>query len=274
MAEAFKQSDVEILVATMHRNTLDFLVPMFPYAPFYSYNILVINQTTAQNIITSPYPSVRVINSFERGLGKSRNVALQNAVGRLAMLADDDVIFTEGFDTAIANAFNILPDAALIKFKAETFEGMPFQKYASGIKKCLNAIDRLNIMSIEIAVNTALIKKSGVLFDTRFGLGSIFPLSEEPVFVNDLHNKGYKMGYVPKVIETHKPVMDSGNINLSELYRIKGAIFQRIFKSRYNLWLGIQLFFHIKHGVIKFGDIKNCIKTAAQGRKQYLESIK
>lgn len=270
MAEAFKKSDVEILVATMHRDTLDFLVPMFPAASYYNYNILVINQTTQQNILLSAHPSVRVINSFERGLSKSRNLALQNAMGKLAMLTDDDVVFTENFDAKIAYGFNQMPNMALLKFRAATFEGKLFQKYAAKSKNALNALDRLNIISIEIGLNMQFIKEAGITFDTDFGLGSNFPLSEEPIFVNDLYRAGYAIGYVSEIIATHKPLMDSVAMPVKEMYRIRGAVLKRIFKGRYALWLAIQLFFHVKNKVIKIKQILSCIQYALEGMKQYL----
>lgn len=274
MAEAFKKSDVEILVATMHRDTLDFLVPMFPFQPFYNYNILVINQTSGHKLLTSVHPSVRVINSFEVGLSKSRNLALENTTGKLAMLTDDDVAFTENFDVKITDGFNCFPQMALLRFKAATFEGNPFQKYALSAKNSLNVIDRLLVMSIEIGLNMQLIRESGVMFDTNFGLGSTFPLSEEPVFASDLYNAGYKMGYIPQVIATHKALLDSVVMPLEESYRIKGAFFKRVFKSKYALWLGIQLLHHLKHNEIKPKQLLSFIKYAQRGRQQYLQISK
>lgn len=271
MAEAFKKSDVEILVATMHRETLDFLVPMFPFASFFNYNILIINQTTPQKLLLSHHPSVRVINSFTTGLSTSRNIALQNANSKLAMLADDDIVFTENFDVKIADGFNKYPAMALIKFQAATFEGSPFQKYAPVAKDRLNIFDRLNIMSIEVGLNIGLVQQSKVQFDAHFGLGSTFPLSEEPVFVNDLYSVGYKLGFIPQVIATHKAVLDSNAISLVDTYRIRGALFTRIFNYKFALWLGIQLLHHIKHKNIKPQEILRYIKSARNGRQQYLQ---
>ena len=97
----FKKEDVEIVIATMNRNSLDFLIPMFPFCHFSEFSILIINQTEENNLLTSEFPSVRVINSFERGLSKSRNLGLENAKGNIILISDDDEIFKKDFDSII-----------------------------------------------------------------------------------------------------------------------------------------------------------------------------
>jgi hypothetical protein len=64
----------------MNRNSLDFLIPMFPSRKFFEFNILIVNQTTENQLLNSEFPTVRIINSFEKGLSKSRNLALKNAI--------------------------------------------------------------------------------------------------------------------------------------------------------------------------------------------------
>src|SRR5690349_21405495 len=103
----------------MNRNSLDFLVPMFPFHHFSEMQILVINQTQLDNILVSDYPNVRVINSFEFGLSKSRNLALQNAKGKIVLISDDDEVFKEDFETHLVNAYNKFPNAAVICFRVE-----------------------------------------------------------------------------------------------------------------------------------------------------------
>ena len=41
----FQETDIEILIATMHQDSLDFLLPMFPFLHFSNFRILIVNQT-------------------------------------------------------------------------------------------------------------------------------------------------------------------------------------------------------------------------------------
>ena len=268
MAGAFNKSDVEILLSTMNRASLDFLLPMFPFAHFSAFNILVINQTTQDNLLTSDYATVRVVNIFERGLSKSRNLAVSNASKKIGLLADDDLVFLQGFDDRIAAGFNRFTDAAVVKFNMVSFEGVLFRKYPKVPTKHLSALQRLNSSSCEIALNVDVVKQSGKVFDTRFGLGSTFPLGEEPILLNELYQAGYGICHEPEIIVSHKAFKDSDKIPLAESYRIRGAYLSKIFGSGFLLWLGIQLMYNVKSGEVKPLQVFACIKNALKGKKQ------
>lgn len=274
MAKAFTKADVEILLSTMNRQSLDFLEPMFPFAHFSRFNILIVNQTEETKLLSSGYPNIRVVNSFERGLSKSRNLLLENASKKIGLITDDDVVFMEGFDEKVANGYNFFPNAMVLTFKAHTFEGMPIRKYPEKPVANINALWRLGISSIEMALNIARVKESGVKFDVRFGLGSSFPLGEEPIFVNELHETGGQISHYPEVIVTHKAVIDSKNISLAENYRIRGACLKKIFKRQFIFWLGIQVIYNLKSGIVKPWQLFYALRYGLKGRKEFLATQK
>ena len=129
MEIAFKKEDVEIVLATMNRNSLDFLIPMFPFCHFSEFSILIINQTEENNLLISEFPSIRVLNCFEKGVSKSRNLGLEKAKGKIILIADDDEIFKKDFDFIISNSYNKYPNATVISFRIEKSDGELFKKY-------------------------------------------------------------------------------------------------------------------------------------------------
>lgn len=268
MAGAFKKSDIEILLSTMNRMSLDFLEPMFPFSHFSNFNILIVNQTTQDNILESSYPNVRVVNSFERGLSRSRNLLVKNASKKIGYITDDDLVFLKGFDEKVARGCSHFPDSAAIKFVTVNFEGVPFRKYPKVTVQNLNALGRLNSTSWEIALNIEIVKQSAILFDTRFGLGSTFPLGEEPVLLNKLHDAGYNISHYPETIVSHKTIKDSDLITLHENYRIRGAYLAEIFKHKFLIWLGVQLAYNLKSGKVKPWQVFSCIQYAFKGKNQ------
>jgi hypothetical protein len=270
LEEGFKKSDVEILLSTMNRSNLDFLVPMFPFAHFSDFNILIVNQTSEDVLLTSQYSTIRVVNAFEKGLSRSRNMLMENASKKLGLIADDDLVFLEGFDEKVAQGFNLFKEAAAVKFITVTFEGVPFRKYPRKPVAHLNAMLRLNSSSIEMALSIEKVRESGIKFNTHFGLGSTFPLGEEPIFINELHDAGYQVSHVPEIIVSHKAEKDSDNISLEENYRIRGAYLQKIFGPRFSLWIAIQLLYHLKSGEVKPWQILYYLKHAMKGRKEFL----
>lgn len=131
----FTETDVEILISTMNQNSLDFLVPMFPFLHFSNLQILIVNQTQTGKELLSIYPNVRIINSFEKGLTKSRNLALENAAGKILIIADDDVVYQQGFVAKIINAYNQFPHAATINFCAVKKDGSLMKNYPKHSKR-------------------------------------------------------------------------------------------------------------------------------------------
>ena len=231
MVQAFKNSDIEILVATMNRQSLDFLVPMFPMQHFSEFTILVINQTTQDAMITSHYPRVRVINVFEKGLSKSRNLALTNAMGKLCVITDDDVVFKADFCNHIINAFNENATAALISFRVEKAPGVLYKKYPEGRLTATNMGNRLNIMSIEMVVNRNIVQQHKIQFNENFGLGAQFCMGEEVLFINRIYEKGLKITIEPRVIAMHFADDTDARIGVWDKYYVQGAMFTALLKK-------------------------------------------
>ena len=51
LTKVFKKEDLEIVIATMNRNSLDFLIPMFPFCHFSNFPILIVNQTHENKLL-------------------------------------------------------------------------------------------------------------------------------------------------------------------------------------------------------------------------------
>lgn len=269
MKEIYNITDIEILISTMNKDSLDFLIPMFPYSHFSAFQILIVNQTEGEKILTSGYSNIRVINSFEKGLSKSRNLALENALGKILVIADDDVVYEEGFITKITDAYNKFPAAAVIQFSAVNSIGDLIKKYPSNSKVNLNSFHILNVSSIEMTLNKTVIDASQIRFDENFGLGAVFEMGEEAVFLSDLKAKNKQLVFDPQVIAMHENPTSSEKINITDKYYIQGALFSRIFKKKYIVWLFIKMFFDLKQNKINFRNIKTVLKSAKNGHEKF-----
>lgn len=265
----FNDTDVEILISTMNRNSLDFLLPMFPFSHFSNFTILIINQTRSETVLTSDYSNVRVVNSLERGLSKSRNLAFENAFGKILVIADDDVIYQEEFLSKIITAYNKFPHAAVINFCGINSEGNLMKNYPLHSQNDLNTFDILNTSSIEITLNKSILKKEKIQFDENFGLGAIFEMGEEAIFLFDFKKKNKKLLFEPQIIVKHDNLTSSDKKSIPERYYIQGALFTRIFKNNYIFWIFIKLFFDLKQRKIEFRNIKNALECAKKGHQKF-----
>ena len=269
MTNELKKQDLEILVSTMNRNTLDFLIPMFPFYHFSNYSILIVNQTQENNLLASEYATIRVINSFEKGLSKSRNLALKYAKGKIVLIADDDIIYKKDFDTTIVQVYNQYDEKAVIGFCIEKPNGLLLKKYLPSAKMDLSLMELFNVLSIEISINKSILDKLGVTFDENFGLGSKFGMGEEAVFLSDVKNQNQQIAFVPSVIAIHSEISSNDKFAFVQRYYIQGAFLSRVLKTNYFINLGIKLFFDLKHKKLKINQIPNAIKNANQGKIDY-----
>lgn len=269
MIKEFKNQDLEILLSTMNRNTLDFLVPMFPFCHFSNFSILIINQTQKNKLLVSDFPSVRVINSFEKGLSRSRNLALKNAIGKIVLITDDDEIFKEGFDTLMVNSYNDFPKALVISFQVENSEGNLFRKYSKKTKCTPNMLNLFNVFSSEISINKIIYDAQQVEFDTDFGLGGKFSMGEEAIFLMDLKSRKQQIVFEPKVLAINPTITTTDKLDFSERYYIQGAFLTRVAKANYFLGLAKKIFFDLKQKKLRWNQILIAIKNANQGKKDY-----
>ncbi|KAF2330357.1 glycosyltransferase family 2 protein [Flavobacterium ginsenosidimutans] len=265
----FEEKDLEILISTMNRDSLDFLVPMFPSLDYSKISILIINQVENETKLNSSFPNIRVINSFEKGLSKSRNLALQNAIGNILLISDDDVMFQEGFAAKIIGAYNKYPNASTIKFCALKSNKKPLNKYSANSKSHLNAFDILNTSSIELTLNKFQVDFIKYRFDENFGLRGIFEMGEEAVFLSDLKKDGKQLVFEPEIIVAHNNSTSSEKRDILDKYFISGALFTRIFKEKYIFWIFIKMFFDLKQKKIKFENIKTVLKSAKNGHEKF-----
>lgn len=267
---AFKKEDLEIVLATMNRNSLDFLIPMFQCSSFSDFSILIVNQTQENNLLISEFPSVRVLNSFEKGLSKSRNLGLKNARGKILLIADDDVVFKNDFDSIIIDTYNKFPSATGISFYAEKPDGTLFKRSLSKTKEKISQLELFNILSIEMTFNSEMLAKLELQFDENFGLGSRFTMGEEAIFLSDVKSKNQQLIIEPQVIVVHSPMSTDDIICFEERYYIQGAFFERVKNINYYLGLFLKVFFDLKQNKIKMSQVFSAIKNANRGKNDFL----
>ena len=119
----------EILIATMFREDLNFLDAMFSLNDSADFNIIIVNQTSEDKLLSSDRPNVKVINSLDRGSPASRNLAIRNATADVCLMADDDIVYQPHLKKHIEVAYSKHPEAAMISFEAINEHGHSFADY-------------------------------------------------------------------------------------------------------------------------------------------------
>lgn len=198
-----KKVALEILISTMNRTDLSFLEPMFPHRDLADFHLLIINQTTPGSVLESSQDHIRVINSYETGLSKSRNLAVKHTIGEVALIADDDIEYLNGFAEEVTKAFRKHTDAALISFQFFAKGKDPQKKYIDRERKVESLIGEPDLSSWEIALKPDKCRENGILFNEYFGLGANFPSGEETLLLNEVLKQKFAAYHVPTFIGRH-----------------------------------------------------------------------
>jgi glycosyltransferase involved in cell wall biosynthesis len=245
---------------------------MFPFEHFSKYNILIINQTTDTNLVSS-FEKVSVINVDEKGLSKSRNLALKHASKKICLIADDDVVYFSNFDIEIVSAFNKNPKASVITFNHQRV-GMqvPHNKSTKEYFHSKKSLE--NVCSIEIAFQLNDVKENNLSFDENFGLGSYFETAEEYLFLRDAFKLKLIVLFYPFVLVSHPLISSGENQGSDTILFARGALFYKIKDKLAYIWLFKYVFFLVRNNYVYWAQCTHKYKTGLSGIKKYKELVK
>lgn len=182
---------LQVLIATMHRETMDILNQMHIQS-----DAIVCNQCDRNALTEYRRDGHRVLwlDSTGRGLARNRNFALLLADADIVILADDDVVYDDGYAERICDAFRAYPDADVILFDIRGAKGhiprtMRIRWYNS-----------LRWGSVRMAFRLQRIHRCGIAFHLWFGAGTPRGYGEDTLFLNACLRRGLTVLAVPVTI--------------------------------------------------------------------------
>lgn len=137
----------------------------------------------------------KMISTTQRGLSKSRNMALDNATGDICLICDDDEVLVDNYKEIILDAFEKNPKYDVLCFKF-ILKGKKFPSHAYKI----NFLNALRITSWQIAFKRNSILNKRIKFDENYGSGTPVGSGEENIFLYDCLKNNLKIKYIPIII--------------------------------------------------------------------------
>lgn len=163
----------------------------------------------------------------DRGLARSRNLALKLASAEIVLPTDDDVRFVPGAFESVNDAFRSLPDAGVITFRALDGRDRPYQNYAARpFRHNLRSIRR--VFSIEIALRRQSMSARQLRWDEDFGLNARYPGALELAFMKNVLDAGVPAYYRPATIVSHAGP-STGHCHSVESAFFRGAAYAKLF---------------------------------------------
>lgn len=169
-------------------------------------DVIVVNQCDKNSVEDFNFTNkkgkichAKFICTTERGLSKSRNMAIDYAWGDICQICDDDETFPDNYEDIIIDAYNQNLGASVITFalnRLDVEKPYPVEKRSLGVKEILRT------SSQQITFLRNLLGKTSIRFDEKMGSGTGNGGGEENRFLLDCRKARLKMLYVPYVIAT------------------------------------------------------------------------
>lgn len=185
---------LEVLLSCMYKEDMDIINDSRITG-----SAVVINQCNKEDYdeLRTKNGLARMYSVKERGLTKSRNMAIEKSQGDICLLCDDDEVFKKDYIEKIVSAYNLLPDADIIIFKmADRPPSFPDKIIRLGFPKIMK------VSSWQISFKRQSLIDSGVRFDELLGAGTGNGAEEELKFLKDSLKAKLKIYYVPSEIAT------------------------------------------------------------------------
>lgn len=135
------------------------------------------------------------ISTTERGLSKSRNMAIRNATSDVCLICDDDEILEDDYIEKIIKEHQSKSNISIIAFNLnDRYRTFPQESHKIGY------IRALKLASWQISFKLYDINTKHISFDESMGAGVTMGGSEENKFLIECIKNGLKGVYVPILI--------------------------------------------------------------------------
>lgn len=233
-------------------------------------DVIAINQCGTNKVEEILYNErkVKIYSLKEKGIGLSRNTALDRADGEICLFADDDIVYEDNYYQIIQKAFYENPKADILVFNV-TSENSERPEYQIKKKKRLHKYTALKYGSVRIAFRLKKVRLANTHFSLLFGGGATYGSGEDVLFLTDCIKKGLKAYSIPITIGTVKQENSTWFRGYNEkFFRDKGAYYKAV--SKYSATLLCLQFVIRKHKwFCKNMSRWNAFKLMHEGIKEY-----
>lgn len=254
----------EVLCATMHQKDFSKIKEMNVHS-----DIVFANQcdhTSYEEYKFSSY-TAKMISTQTRGVGKNRNLALIYATAEICLLADDDVVYDDGYENKVCNFYDDHPDADVVIFNFKVSRNGSEPKDIIKETKKLKR-KKLQYGTYAISFRRTSIDWNNIRFHHYFGGGALYSCGEDSKFLNDCFNNKLSVYLCSDTLGTVNHNESTWFEGVTDKFLIdKGVLF-------YSLMGGLAIpaaFYHcFKHRNGMYSNIgwKKAYKLVRQGVKQ------
>lgn len=259
-------TNVEILLATVKADAKSLIKDMNIQSP-----VVIASQGNEWRVETDTVDNVsyRVFRTATRGVGINRNIALTMAREEFLLFADDDVVYSDGYEEEIIQAFDKKPSCDVLILRMKFTKNNQVYDEDCFQTKRIHMLNGLSYGTYQIAVRRKAIERTNIHFTHLFGGGCRFSCGEDSLFLIDCFRKGLKVYTYNYLLGTNRKDSSSWYTGMNEKYYFdKGVFLSLAFpKAKYLLLVYYAIRLHDDKEK-DFGFIKK-ICLMRQGIKNY-----
>jgi glycosyltransferase involved in cell wall biosynthesis len=194
-------------------------------------------------------------------------LAIKNAVGKICLMADDDIEYLPNFISTIISAYEKNNNADVITFEAFNKDGESHMSYPKTGIHDKESLFKVN--NIGITFRKESIQKNKVLYSPYFGVGAVFPGCTEYVFLRNAIGKGLKIYHQSSVLSIHRGISSGKKQGSDNAIFARTALRYKYFKWFSIPWLINYLRFILVHGYITRKELKSKFFVGIKAIKTY-----
>lgn len=144
--------------------------------------------------------SIRILNRREKGVGLSRNTAIDNSDHEIIQFGDDDIVYDKGYAERILSEFDAHPEANIILFNVKAQPGR--ETYWNEDYSKVSWYNYGRYAAYAICARRNKITDKGIRYSLLFGGGAPYMNGEDSLFLHDclkaglaLYRTGVYLGY-------------------------------------------------------------------------------
>lgn len=203
------------------------------------------------------------ISTTERGLSRSRNMAIANATADVCLICDDDEVLCDDYYDTIVRSYETNFGFSFLTFNLrDRYRTFPSKSHRIGF------IGALQLASWQITFKREDILTHNLSFDIEMGAGVTMGGSEENKFILDCLHSGLKGKYMPTIIGSVSQASSTWEVNEDNYERYfidRGKAYEKLMGKT----LGILYIFYSSMKKLKqykkFCPIWKSIKLQLQG---------
>lgn len=258
---------LEVIISTMNVADDDFsLVEKMNIQT----DAIIINQTdhVAYNEYLLEGHTIRMFSFDERGVGLSRNNGLMRSTADICLMADDDMVYVNGYERIVLDAYASQPAAEFIVFNVLVHEEGRSTHMVRNNRK-LRYWERFRYGTVSFTFKRERIVKRNLFFSLLFGGGAEFGSGEDTLFLWAALRSNvrvYTSGEMLADVHNHHSTWFKGNDE--QYYFDKGALYQAVSPRLRYLFNGY-IIWRTHQGYRGENDFVGLFKMMNAGAKKY-----